>query len=182
MASRAAKVSSSELIGFSLLALALAVVMFAGKNSASSAMPIPIGTPLPEMWAEGWLNAETIPSRQSLSDKVVVVDCWATWCPPCRAAIPKLAKMYEKYEPLGVEFIGITPESTQEKKNVSDFVSSMDGFDWPVGYGASPTIDMLGVRLFPTVIVFNREGLATWSSTRLRGLEGALDQALANFP
>lgn len=171
--------SRGELWFFGLLAAALGVVMFAGQNPATLKAPVAAGTPLPELMASGWLNAEKIPSRESLSGKVVVIDCWATWCPPCRAAMPDLAKLYAKYQPLGVEFIGITPQSASERSQIEQFMQTIPGFDWAVGYGGGPTIGMLGIQAYPTVIVFNAKGIATWSSTRLRGIEIALDEALA---
>ena len=46
----------------------------------------------------------------SLSDfegKVVVLDLWATWCPPCRKEIPFLVSLYEQYKDQGLEVIGV---------------------------------------------------------------------------
>ncbi len=166
----------SEMVFFGLLAVALGLMMFAGRRSGGQ---VSVGTPLPELMASGWLNTAAIPSRQTLSSKVVVVDCWASWCPPCRAAMPKLAKLYADYGPLGVEFIGLTPESTAKRSDVAQFINRTSGFDWPVGYGANPTLDMLNIRGYPTVIVFNAHGVSTWSSNSLSGIEDALDKALA---
>jgi peroxiredoxin len=46
----------------------------------------------------------------SLSDfegKVVILDLWATWCPPCRQEIPFLASLYEEYRDRGLEIVGV---------------------------------------------------------------------------
>jgi thiol-disulfide isomerase/thioredoxin len=115
-----------------------------------------------------------------LAGQVVLVDCWATWCPPCRASMPKLARIYEKYRTLGVEFVGITPEGAVDRPAVEGFIGTVAGFDWPVGVGATPTLHMLGVSVLPTMVVFGKDGLAVWSSTSTEGLEAALDEALAN--
>jgi thiol-disulfide isomerase/thioredoxin len=177
--------SWAEKIGFGLLVVV--VVLIFNRSGGGGLEPIPAGTPLPEIMAEGWLNvaegpevnASGSPSRESLKGKVVLVDCWATWCPPCRASMPKLAKIYERYQPLGVEFVGLTPETADEKPAIEGFVGTVKGFTWPVGYGTNPTLDMLGVQLLPTMAVFGKDGLATWSSTSTQGLEAALDEALA---
>jgi thiol-disulfide isomerase/thioredoxin len=180
--------SWAEKIGFALLLVV--VVMIFNRSSGGGLEPIPPGTPLPEIMAEGWLNVREspvadahgspgTPSRENLKGKVVLVDCWATWCPPCRASMPKLAKIYERYQPLGVEFVGLTPETADEKPAIEGFVGTVKGFIWPVGYGTNPTLDMLGVQVLPTMAVFGKDGLATWSSTSTQGLEAALDEALA---
>jgi thiol-disulfide isomerase/thioredoxin len=182
-----------EIIGFGLLAVVLAMLAWprGGKSE-----PVPKGTPLPELMAEGWLNADEpspqnfekvasrstgrgIPSRENLRGKVVVVDCWATWCVPCRISMPKLAKLYKQYGDSPVEFIGLTSEFGRELPAVEKFVDSVDGFDWPVGYGSGVTQDMLGIELLPTLAVFDKTGKATWSSTSSDGLAAAIDAALA---
>lgn len=166
-----------EILGFGLLLAVLVLLMW---RSGGSAEPVPKGTPLPELMAEGWLNVDDgIPSRESLLDKVVVVDCWATWCMPCRMSMPKLAKLYKQYGNSPVEFIGLTSESGREVPAVEKFVESVEGFSWPVGYGAGITQDMLGIQYLPTLVVFDKGGVATWSSTSTDGLAAAIDEALA---
>jgi len=182
--------SWGEVAGFALLMGVVALLVFSGRNSAQTL--VPVGTPLPPLMAEGWLNTQQtpteqsafgkIPSRELLAGKVVVIDCWATWCPPCRAAMPELAQLYAKYQPLGVEFIGLTSESADDRPAIEKFIGSIDGFDWPVGYGAMPIQDLLGIEVLPTVIVFSPGGSAVWSNSQLYGIEDALDQALGQVP
>jgi len=92
--------------------------------------------------------------------------------------MPELAKLYAQYQPLGVKFIGLTPEPTAEQGTIEGFIASVPGFDWPVGYGAMPTLDMLGISAYPTLIVFGPSGTAIWSSNFLDDLPEVLDEAL----
>jgi len=166
-----------------IFAIAALVGLLVWSIRQSSSPPIESGMPLPEMMAQGWLNtagpvSHGPVSRERLLGKIVVVDCWATWCPPCRAAMPELAKLYAQYQPLGVEFIGLTPEPAAEHGVIEDFMGTIPGLDWPIGYGAAPTLDALGIELYPTVIVFSPSGVAIWSGNHLDGLAEVLDEAL----
>jgi thiol-disulfide isomerase/thioredoxin len=52
------------------------------------------------------LKGATHASSEWLGKKPVVLNFWGTWCPPCRAEMPELVKLYAEYEPKGVEMIG----------------------------------------------------------------------------
>lgn len=52
------------------------------------------------------LNGGTV-SLQDFKGKVVIVDVWATWCPPCRQEIPGFIKLYDQYKDKGLEIIGL---------------------------------------------------------------------------
>lgn len=170
--------SWGEILGFALLIVVVALLALGRRGGGTDL--VPAGTSLPPLMAEGWINNEEPVTSERLAGKVVVVDCWATWCPPCRAAMPKLAELYAKYQPLGVEFLGLTAESSRDLPLVKKFVDSVEGFDWPVGYGTMPMQDMLGIQVLPTVIVFSPRGTAVWSGGHLYGIEDAIDQALAS--
>jgi cytochrome c biogenesis protein CcmG/thiol:disulfide interchange protein DsbE len=54
----------------------------------------------------------------SLSDfrgRVVLLDFWATWCPPCRMSIPELVKLQDKYRDNGLEILGISLDDPQNE-------------------------------------------------------------------
>lgn len=159
-----------------VLAGLLGLLVWSAKRPAVP--PVEDGMPLPELMAQGWLNTDGPVSRERLLGKIVVVDFWFLGCPPCRAAMPELAKLYEKYAPLGVEFIGLTTDSSASLESVQNFITSVPGFDWPVGYGSYPTHEMLGISSYPTLIVFGADGTAIWSSNYLDELANVLDEAL----
>ncbi|MBX3432767.1 MAG: redoxin family protein [Pirellulales bacterium] len=164
---------------FGAIALVLAMIVLGGR--AADRAPIAKGTPLPRIDAAGWLN---LPAGKAFdpTGRVAVVDCWATWCAPCRAALPELARIARKYRPLGVEFVGLTRETERDVDVIRRVIRETDGFDWPVGYGVERFYRELKVEFLPTLIVFDRDGKATYSHAGAGGeaaLEAALDAALA---
>ncbi len=140
-------------------------------------MPVAVGTPLPEILAAVWLNvAGKIPSSEAYRGQPLLVDCWASWCPPCRTEMPHLAKIAGRWQPRGIRFLGLSPEA--KPGPIGAFIQTVDQFNWPVAYGANLTIEMLQVNAFPTLILFDADGRAVWSGHHTIGLEQALAEVI----
>jgi thiol-disulfide isomerase/thioredoxin len=170
----------TDKIGLVLLVAVVAVVIWKLQAPPLQVAPIKPGTPMPPLEMDGWLN---LPEGESFdpAGKIVVVDLWATWCPPCRVEMPRLAEVAKRYRPLGVEFVGLTSETERDLPQIQEFIADTPGFDWPVGYGAMDFWNALEIPGVPTIIVFGRDGKARWSAAGAGqpGLEAALDEALA---
>jgi thiol-disulfide isomerase/thioredoxin len=65
-----------------------------------------IGEPAPEIALLG--KADSIIKLSSLTGKVVLIDFWASWCGPCRAANPYVQKLYKKYRDKGFEVFAVS--------------------------------------------------------------------------
>lgn len=137
-------------------------------------------TPLPELRAEGWLNTGDgpTPTRAGLRGRWVVLDSWATFCRPCLVSMPKLGKLYDRWEARGVEIVGLTPEPSSMLPQIEAIVRRVDGVDWPIAYGAGLVNDQLGVTMIPTYILFDPEGRGVWRGHSVEALERELSARL----
>lgn len=83
------------------------------------------------------LNEKVQPLAQ-WKGKVVVLNFWATWCPPCRAEIPEFIRFQNQYEKQGVQFIGV---AIDQKSKVKEFAKEI-GMNYPVLLGDLAGIDL----------------------------------------
>jgi len=100
-------------------------------------------------------------NKFSLSDhlgKVVIVNFWAVWCPPCKLEIPDLVDLYTKYKDKGLKIIGIAINSGKDKK-IREKAEEL-GINYPVVNGDDYFIrkSFGGIRAVPTTFIINQEG------------------------
>eukprot|EP01104_Vermistella_antarctica_P009436 TRINITY_DN2429_c0_g1_i2.p2 TRINITY_DN2429_c0_g1~~TRINITY_DN2429_c0_g1_i2.p2 ORF type:complete len:212 (-),score=69.90 TRINITY_DN2429_c0_g1_i2:75-710(-) len=57
---------------------------------------------------------EVVVGGEEGSGRVLVVECWATWCPPCVKSIPHLTELQKKYEDRNVTFVGVSGEKVEK--------------------------------------------------------------------
>lgn len=103
-------------------------------------------------------GAETIPF-QSFDGEVVVINYWATWCPPCIAEMPNFQNVYEEYGNR-VKFLFLTTDS----KEITDKFLEKNGYSFPVFvYNQLPA--PLNHNSIPTSFVLNRKSEIVFSHT-----------------
>lgn len=134
----------------------------------------------PRIEAEGWLNGDG-PTDEQLKGKVIVLDAWAYWCNPCRAAAPELVKLHQKYKDRGVVFLGLTSEGADTNAFNRRFLEATR-ITWPNGYGAGKTLSALNVEFIPQRWVIDRHNTIIWNEMSRESIESAIDRALAESP
>lgn len=99
-------------------------------------------------------------TRISLSDyegKVLFLNYWATWCPPCRAEIPDFIEVYNEYKDKGLEILGVSVDQISADK-VSDFVRK-NKMNYPVAIATEELFqDYQPPRAIPTTLVIDGDG------------------------
>ncbi len=90
--------------------------------------------------------------------KVVIIDFWATWCPPCRKGIPDLIAIQNEYAGK-VVVIGISVDREgQTKQDVPGFIKS-NGINYPIVYFTDKVVnDFGGIEAIPTSFVIDKKG------------------------
>lgn len=123
------------------------------------------------------LDGSKLNLPEDLQGKVVVVDFWAAWCPPCAAEAPKLKALYEKYKGQGVEFVGISLDT--DKAKMEQFIRQQN-LGWIQTYSGAdrdPTALKYAVTAIPTVYVVGKDGRIV-SDNAGEQLEDVLQRAL----
>jgi thiol-disulfide isomerase/thioredoxin len=133
--------------------LLLCFVFTLAHTASARADKSMVGQPLPA------LKVTYLNQTPELAGKPMILEFWATWCPPCRESIPHLNEVYSKYKDKGLVIVGVTKE---KKKVVEAFLAKM-----PMSY--FPALDTDGalnkqfaVTGIPHAVLVDKTGKIVW--------------------
>lgn len=146
----------------------LAVLGGAALVAAASAQEF-VGQSLPE------LKLTYLDAAPDIAGKPVLLEFWATWCPPCRKSIPHLNEVHGQFKDRGLVIIGATNES---RAVVKKFLK-----DLPIHYHVAfddggRLAKHFKVRGIPHAFLANAEGVIVWQGHPMALREADIEKAL----
>jgi peroxiredoxin len=112
--------------------------------------------------------------------KVVLVNFWATWCPPCLEEMPAMERLWRRHKDAGFVLVAISLDA--DPKKVPPFVSARK-FSFPIALDPKMAVaEKYGVRALPSSFVIDRQGMMagvalgprTWDDSAAHGLVQAM--------
>ncbi|MBX3160214.1 MAG: TlpA family protein disulfide reductase [Deltaproteobacteria bacterium] len=101
-------------------------------------------------------------SPKDLAGKVVMINFWATWCPPCKKEIPDLSRAWEKYKDKGLVLLGVMMDDV-DANTLVNFQSDYEML-YPVVRGTREIDGAYGrPKNYPTTFIFDRTGRLVFS-------------------
>lgn len=149
-----------------LVAVAIVAAALAGASVAlyfKAGVPGAVAIPeqgLLQLAAASYPDVGNVPQPYAQwGGKIVVLNFWATWCPPCREEMPMFSRMQDQFGPAGVQFVGIGIDSPSAIKEFA----LRTPMSYPLLIGGSASLDLvraLGNETggLPYTIVFDRAG------------------------
>jgi cytochrome c biogenesis protein CcmG/thiol:disulfide interchange protein DsbE len=158
----------SAALAFLLVLAGLSVLWFVNRESSSDQVAAGrFATPVPQVAAAADFALQTLDGHTvRLSDYrgyVVVLNTWATWCPPCRAEMPDLEAYYREHQ--GDGFVVLAVNSQESADTVAAFLEEHD-FTFPVLLDPDGIVlSRYGIRGLPTSFFIDRDGMVhgVWS-------------------
>jgi cytochrome c biogenesis protein CcmG/thiol:disulfide interchange protein DsbE len=134
-----------------LVTVLLALIGFG--NSARAAADV--GQPAPSLVVQE-LGGQTF-DLGAARGKVVVVNFWATWCPPCREEMPALDAFYRRYHGHGLEMIGLSADRPHDQ---SDVTKVMQSFSYPAAMLDDAKVNEFGTpSALPETFIIDSNGI-----------------------
>jgi thiol-disulfide isomerase/thioredoxin len=138
-----------------------------------------VGEPFPD-FNEKSLNGRPI-SLAGYKGRVVLIDFWATWCPPCLIELPNVIATYQKYHDKGLEIIGVSLDDDHDK--LADFLKKHSDLVWPQYFDEKGSENKLvtkyGIKLIPFTVLIGPDGRIINTNLRGEALDTAVGAALA---
>ena len=137
------------------LGIALLCLVALGTAAAAGPQPLRIGDPVPPFSLQT-LDGKTL-DIASLKGKVVLLDFWATWCGPCRQAMPELKALLQKNT--GKPLVVVSVSADEDRKAPEEFARA-NGMTWIQAWDGQGKVigGVFGASGLPSYVVIDADG------------------------
>ncbi len=168
-----------------LVGCLFAALIYLGVLDARGSRGIPKGQPAPAFSFQRHQGG--VAKLTDYQGKLVMLDFWATWCPPCVEEMPTLVRLAKEYEPRGLVFVAANrDEPSEAKAAVGVFVATrVPGLGPYVAFADDRSTASYLVRTLPTLYLIDRRGKVVDSHVGLASesaLRGWIEEALEASP
>ena len=129
------------------------------------------------------LDGKRLHLPDALAGQIVVVDFWATWCPPCVDSQPLMRKLYSKYKARGLEIVGVSLDKPGKGDELKDYVRDA-GLPWTHTYSGlyqnDPTARLCHIESIPSVWVIGRNGRVLAAGVPEEQLDAVIGRAVGD--
>lgn len=164
------------MLGLLTVGAAFVLTLGCSENRGPEIFPR-IGQPAPEIVGT---DLENKPMK--LSDyrgKVVVLDFWASWCPPCRAMFPHNRHMIKQYQDKPFAFLGVNCDEVREEALAFKKEANVNWRSFFEGdHAISPVVRKWGIIGFPTVFVIDARGVIRYKDVHGEELDRAVEKLI----
>ncbi len=138
------------------LVLAVTLAAATGCNQKPPADRLIEGRPFPHLLLHDFDGA--VRSIEDYRGRVVVLNVWATWCPPCRKELPSLERLHGRLDPGRFAVIGVSIDNDAEI--AQEFLLDRGvTFKNYLDLGGASAGRVLGIRVYPDTFIISREGV-----------------------
>jgi thiol-disulfide isomerase/thioredoxin len=145
-----------------------AVSLFACLIPLAAAEGPKVGEAPPAIQLDEWISAPA-----DFNGKPVLLEFWATWCPPCRASIPHLNEINAKYKDKGLVIVGVSDE---DAAGIREFQKGVP-MNYPNGV-SKDLVQKFGVSGIPHAFLIDKSGKLIWHGHPMRITDADIDKAL----
>ena len=143
-----------------------------------------VGKPLPNFKATDAITGEPL-SLKDFRGKIVLVDFWAVWCPPCIVELPNIKKTYEKYHDKGFEIISISLDSDNDIGKCKQFIDR-ENMTWhhviEGGVWDTRLVKKYNIQAIPAMFILDANGVVVTDKARGPALAKAIEEAMEKTP
>lgn len=133
----------------------LSQFLFRGHRADDSHEMGTDATPISQEWVLESIDTQERLSLQSLRGKVVFVNLWATWCPPCVAEMPSIVKLHERFKDADdVAFVLVSRDDGPAE--VKSFLAKT-GYQLPVYFTTDPAPSQFATNGIPATFILDKE-------------------------